>query len=609
MVRVHASPLSGHPERSAAKSKGENNRSLPFDKLRASGECGRQRLPSMKLRSKFAIATALATLLPIGLLTAVSRVAVSNEYVAQFHRVFDDSESEALKQFVVMGREVEEALAHMASVSDANIGPLLVALSHGTLDQDTANQLSDVVPTVMRALDFDVLELTDEKGVVLAAGHLVGHSGQVDTELRERFRRFGSRAHLVEEPMAGSNTPVLVLESARLVETNFAGRKVRLFVCGGRRLDAHLLNRLALSARLCSPHAEARCTAHGAGEVARVVDLPSGTVAAQLVLLQRVVGLQNSLAWIGYAAISLGGVGVLFAILLSSFVAGLIARPLSELSEKARAVAQGQLEGTLPVRSRDEVGQLSAAFNDMVAHLKTARDELGRAERIAAWREMAQRIAHEIKNPLTPIQLAIETLQRAFQSPRRAEVFDDLFVDSTKAIAEEVNRLKNIVSEFSQFARLPAPRLGAVDLNELVRSTIALYAESASIECGLDDQAVAIWADRDQVVQVIINLLENARDAIATVQGGKIKIVTAREGGVVVLRIQDNGGGMNAEVRRNIFTPYFTTKKKGTGLGLAIVERIVTDHGGKISVDSEVNLSTTFTITWPIVLVSTDASK
>ena len=552
----------------------------------------------MKLRSKFAIATALGTLLPIGLLTTVSRIAVRNEYVAQFHRVFDDTEEEAKRQFAAIGREVQSAVANMATVTDANVGPLLVALSHGGIDPDIANQLNDVVPTLMRALEFDVLELTDEKGVVLAAGHLLGHSGQTDPEPKERFRRFGSRSHLVEEQLALGGTSVLVLESTRLVETTLAGHRVRVYVTGGRRLDAHLLGRLSLSARLCSSQAPASCLRPSSEEVARVVDLPSGVVTAQLVLLQRVVGLHNTLDWLSYAALSLGGLGVLFAILLSGFVTGLIAQPLSELSEKAKAVAQGRLEGELPVRSRDEVGELSATFNDMVHHLQTARDGLARAERIAAWREMAQRIAHEIKNPLTPIQLAIETLQRAFSSPRRSEVFDDLFVESTKAIADEVNRLKTIVSEFSQFARLPPPKLAAVDLNDLVRSTTALYAESVSIESSLAPVG-PILADRDQVVQVLINLIENARDAIATVPHGRMKVSTEPRGDAVLLRVSDNGSGMNEEVRRNIFTPYFTTKKKGTGLGLAIVERIVSDHGGKISVDSAPEQATTFTIHWP----------
>jgi nitrogen fixation/metabolism regulation signal transduction histidine kinase len=271
---------------------------------------------------------------------------------------------------------------------------------------------------------------------------------------------------------------------------------------------------------------------------------------------------------------------------------------LRELADGAVAVAGGSLDASVPVRTRDEVGELAATFNSMTRDLAGARDELVRAERVAAWREIAQRIAHEIKNPLTPIQMAIETLQRAHR--KSAEQFDALFGESAQTILDEVGRLKRIVHEFSSFARMPAPTLAPVDVSEIVDSALALYkGGQTSLDLSLPRDLPRALADKEQLTQVVINLVENARDAAGP--NGRIRVATRAdiERGRVELEVADDGPGLSEEAREKLFTPYFTTKPRGTGLGLAIVHRIVSDHGGEIRVGGAPGAGAVFTVALP----------
>jgi two-component system nitrogen regulation sensor histidine kinase NtrY len=225
------------------------------------------------------------------------------------------------------------------------------------------------------------------------------------------------------------------------------------------------------------------------------------------------------------------------------------------------------------------------------------------AERIAAWQEIARRLAHEIKNPLTPIQMAMDTLRKTWkkQHPDFAEILDE----STTTVLQEADRLKHIVSEFSDFARMPKPEFGRVDLNEIVRSVTALYVGGeAPVEVKLVDTLPELDADRDQLNQVVLNLVENARDAISKKSNGKI-VVSTRMGDAndrAMLVVEDNGPGVPPDLKDKVFAPYFTTKhaKGGTGLGLAIVHRIVSDHGGRITITDAKGGGAKFAIELPL---------
>jgi nitrogen fixation/metabolism regulation signal transduction histidine kinase len=297
--------------------------------------------------------------------------------------------------------------------------------------------------------------------------------------------------------------------------------------------------------------------------------------------------LEQVLSTVTILSIGLGAAALVFTILLGYLVSRRITSALDDLVDGAHAAERGDLQHTVPVRTQDEIGEVAQALNQMMTELDESKSRLVMAERVAAWQEIARRIAHEIKNPLTPIQMAMETLRRTREKNHPS--FDEVLQESTATVLEESSRLKRIVQEFSEFARMPAPKKQKSDLNELVSGTLALYTGTVPVEKDLGNIS-PIDVDRDQVSQVILNLVENARDAISErpdASEGRIRVQTrlVRDGRAVALAVDDNGPGITAEASGKLFTPYFTTKqqKGGSGLGLAIVHRIVTDHGGRIT--------------------------
>ncbi|MBC7975807.1 MAG: HAMP domain-containing protein, partial [Myxococcales bacterium] len=267
------------------------------------------------------------------------------------------------------------------------------------------------------------------------------------------------------------------------------------------------------------------------------------------------------------------------------------------------AAARGDLDHRVPVRSEDEVGAVAAAFNFMMEDLRSSKERLVIAERIAAWQEIARRLAHEIKNPLTPIQMAMDTLRKSWRKQHPS--FGEILEESTSTVMEEADRLKHIVSEFSGFARMPKPEFQRLDLNELVRSALALYQGGAApIEISLFGSLPQIDADKNQLNQVVLNLVENARDAIGQRPDGHITVSTklGEAGDRAMLIVEDNGPGIPGDLKDKVFAPYFTTKhaKGGTGLGLAIVHRIISDHGGRIVVADTPGGGARFAIELPL---------
>jgi nitrogen fixation/metabolism regulation signal transduction histidine kinase len=252
------------------------------------------------------------------------------------------------------------------------------------------------------------------------------------------------------------------------------------------------------------------------------------------------------------------------------------------------------------VSSKDEIGELAAAFNAMTRQLIDQRDRLVQAERVAAWRELARRLAHELKNPLFPLQITIENMQRAKE--QAPEQFEEVFSESAQALLTQLANLKGIIGRFSDFAKMPQPQVESVNLNELAGAAARLFdaqfhapdRPAIHPEINLDPQLGSIQADPLQLQRVIQNLLLNAIDAMP--KGGAITLRTRKENGVKVLEISDTGEGLTQEECSRLFTPYYTTKQHGTGLGLAIVQSIISDHGAKISVQSEPGKGTTFRI-------------
>jgi len=303
------------------------------------------------------------------------------------------------------------------------------------------------------------------------------------------------------------------------------------------------------------------------------------------------------------AALLVGGGGIVLAILLSSWAAARVTRPVEQLAHAAREVAAGNWNVRVEVNGEDELGQLADSFNRMTAELLGQRERLLQAERVAAWRELARRLAHELKNPLFPLQLTVENLVRARQ--QSPEQFDEVFRESSRTLLAEIANLKGIIGRFSEFSKMPQPQLHRVQVNEVIRGVAQLFQAQleapgrAKIGCDLqlDPHLEQVAADAELLHRAISNLVLNAMDAMP--QGGTLTLRTRDEGGKVLIEIADTGTGLTREECERIFTPYYTSKQHGTGLGLAIVQSVVSDHGGRIRVQSEPGRGTTFVIELP----------
>ena len=294
---------------------------------------------------------------------------------------------------------------------------------------------------------------------------------------------------------------------------------------------------------------------------------------------------------------------LLLSLLASFILSGEIIKPIVSLEEATRRVATGDYSYRILIRPRDELANLIEAFNLMVAELDRSRKKILQTEKIAAWQEIAQRLAHEIKNPLTPIKLSAQRIQRKFAT--HPEDLKKVLPGAITSIVTEVDNLTVLLQNFRDFSRLPAPIFKPTVLAELIEEVLQSYAGHhplVEVDFTELDSALKISLDPGQIKRVFSNLLKNAFEAIPG--RGKISLRTnlVRKGNSRYARIiiEDTGVGIPEEKQNQVFNPYFTTKKGGTGLGLPIVERIIFDHHGQIWFESQDNLGTTFYIDLPL---------
>jgi signal transduction histidine kinase len=487
------------------------------------------------------------------------------------------------------------------------------------------------------ALDF--VEIVSGDGAIVSSAQWPARFGYQEEWLRQPVDWNAQGAFLKSEELPDQVALALVA-----VRTVSAGDK-KLYIAAGYRLDREFLASLVLPAgmrvllfRNFDPASAAQALVDPSGapgdlarlapliervrkegrETAGTIQWPGGPETFDAIPLagreknllgvllvgssrRELTMLLSRIRWAGMAA---GGIGILLGILLSLWASAHVTRPVERLAVGARAVAGGDWGTRVEIASQDEIGELARAFNGMTAQLIEQRDRLVQTERVAAWRELARRLAHELKNPLFPLQITIENLQRARdQAP---EQFDEVFRESTATLLDELANLKAIVGRFSDFAKMPPPQLEPVDLNGIVRSTVKLFEAQFHAECrppiaaeiSLDDGVGLIHADPEQVTRALKNLMLNAIDAMPA--GGTLQIRTSRRDGAARLEISDTGEGLTSEECARLFTPYYTTKQHGTGLGLAIVQSVVSDHRGRIWVESEPGRGTTFQIEIPV---------
>jgi two-component system nitrogen regulation sensor histidine kinase NtrY len=418
-----------------------------------------------------------------------------------------------------------------------------------------------------------------------------------------------------------------------------------LFVVGGRRLDQHFLKTLVLSPGLrvllyrnVEPELSKQQLIDRAGEVANAAPLepliarvrqsgreateevhwpdgpetvdalpltgPDGTALGVLLVASSGRELAALIARIRWSGFGFALLGIVFGVVVSYVVASRVTRPVEQLANAARSVAAGDWEIRIDdVAATGEIRELTRAFQSMTSQLVDQRERLLQAERVAAWRELARRLAHELKNPLFPLRLTIDNLRRAKALP--AGEFDEVFDESLSTLGTGLMNLNAVVSRFSDFSKMPPPQFARTSVNDIVEERLQLFhaqleapgRPAITLVTDLDASLGTVEADREQLGRAMQNLLLNAIDAMPA--GGELAVRTRGGADAVRIAVSDTGTGLTDEERRRLFTPYYTTKQHGTGLGLAIVQSVVADHRGRIWVESEAGRGTTFHVEIP----------
>jgi signal transduction histidine kinase len=574
----------------------------------------------MTLRARLSLAFALFAALPLAAtLWPVSR-ALSRALEAEHAARLDGAAHAVEGELARLGGQASVAVAELAASPEAET----FAREHaaGVAPAEEAGRAAEWAA----ARGLGVLAVTDPDGRVISSAHLPGRAGDVDPELAALY---GSAPPGRAVPRVVSRAgpdgvePVLALVAWR----DLPSSPVRL--AGGIALGRELAERLAaltggavavrgadgaLLAQaqpprpdgggvypgLLAPLAEGRILGR-LGAASRVLPLGTGDApAASLEVSVASEGLARARVTVLLAFLGALAAAAVAAAIAGRLLASRVTRPVEALRDAAARVAAGDLGARVDVRASGEVGDLVRAFNAMTADLAHSRARLAQAERIAAWREVARRLAHEIKNPLTPIAMSVETLRDALE--RRRPDFPEIFEEGTRAISDEVRRLKKIVDEFSRFARLPAPERAAVAPEELVAAALALFPEpppGVTLTREVAPGLPAVHADRDQVLQILLNLVRNALDALGA-RGGRLAVTAARAPGGVAFTVRDDGPGITPDDLARVFEPYFTTKEGGTGLGLAIARRIAEEHGGTLEAESAPGVGAAFVLVLPV---------
>jgi two-component system nitrogen regulation sensor histidine kinase NtrY len=575
----------------------------------------------MSFRTKVFLSITTTVVISVWIVASVVSTLVTNSFerqdmqrtaalVSQFHSEFERRSTEVARRV--------DAIANSEDVQR-------LAVNLGASKIDTA-QYYDEAQALAKEQSLNFLELVGPDGSIISSAEWPARFGYKESWLVQPIDWKAQGVFLQREDLADG--PALGLMTVRTLN---AGDGL-LYVAGGQRLDKAFLDSLPpapgmnirlvrdfdapapsdtpaskLAADLIQDVRERprELSLTGSDVTLTAIPLPGRDkkLLAMLVVENSRAELANlktyiqGTAWIGGAA------GVLLGLGFSLWAASRVTRPVLALASNVRDVAGGKWDARALVDSTDEVGQLAQDFNRMTEQLVEQRDRMIQAERVAAWRELARRLAHELKNPLFPLQITIENLQRARQAS--PEQFDEVFRESTSTLLAELDNLKTIVGRFSDFARMPAPHLEPVDLNQMVQDVVKLF--DAQIESGrppivkvlqLDDNLPAASADPEQMRRALRNLVLNALDAMP--KGGTLTLRTQRlEGPVenkIAIEVSDTGEGLTPEECARLFTPYYTTKQHGTGLGLAIVQSVVSDHKGTITVRSEPGKGATFRI-------------
>jgi nitrogen fixation/metabolism regulation signal transduction histidine kinase len=277
-----------------------------------------------------------------------------------------------------------------------------------------------------------------------------------------------------------------------------------------------------------------------------------------------------------------------------------ISFPLRLIQKQLAQTTIGKKNEPIDWNRNDEIGELVKAYNNMIDQLQESAEKLGRSEREGAWRDIARQIAHEIKNPLTPMKLSVQHLERAWndQSPKLPETFKRV----TKTLIAQIDILSELATEFSSFAKMPAPEYEAIQLNEMIEQVLHLQGQSFEGKLIFNlEEHITLYFDKGYLNRTLTNLVKNAIQAIPEDREGIIEVaVTVNDKNQLHLKVIDNGTGIPKAQQEKIFLPYFSTKVIGMGLGLPIVKSMIESGGGEIWFETEENIGTTFHILLPL---------
>lgn len=304
--------------------------------------------------------------------------------------------------------------------------------------------------------------------------------------------------------------------------------------------------------------------------------------------------LVNELSGIISALINVYVILFVISIVAGLILSGFITQPLRLIKQQLSNVSLGKQNEKIVWQSNDEIGKLVSEYNHMLVKLENSAALLAQSERESAWREMAKQVAHEIKNPLTPMKLNLQYLQHLMKN--NPDDFREKFERTSIGIIEQIDSLANIANEFSNFAKLPGTQLEPINLAEVITSSVLIFENQKSINIinTIAQSEIRVMGDRDQGLRVFNNILKNAIQALEDQANPEIQISLEEKESSVVVAITDNGCGIDENLKTKIFTPNFTTKTTGSGLGLAMVKNIMQGFGGSISFASEKDQGTVF---------------
>jgi signal transduction histidine kinase len=552
------------------------------------------------LRSRLILGSALVAVVPL----AIAMVLLSQ----RIERMVRTQAAERLAatlgglqtQLAADGERIAEKLRILAR--DPQLKRLYLVRPAGSRD------LSEYLAERRVLLGLDLLQIADTAGVVVADGSTAASSFDADSGVVMA----SSASIRYQGEGAGVVRGGVVLDAGFLARLKAAsGVELALRDAGGHTVATTLGEMPTLDTAAAIPGASSPPSLPPASDVERVTlagqtylsrSLPLEVGApphASITGLISTAAADRTISALQATSALLGLLGLAIAILLGLLWSWQLSRPVERLAAFSHRVAQGDWDEPLTLHSVRELETLVAALDRMRRDLKSYRDRLVISERQAAWSQMARKVAHEIKNPLTPIAVSVADLKRSYEMKR--DDFPQILDQAVRTIAEEVETMKRLLHEFADFGRFPPPRLAPCLLSTLLADLETLYGREVAdghLIVSRPEGEVSFSADAGQMRQALVNLIKNALEAVEG--GGRVTLSAAIERDALALALADTGPGLTAEQRAHLFVPGFTTKTHGSGLGLTIVERIVSEHRGTITVEAGVESGTTFRIRLPL---------